>query len=381
MTEKLNINIMDICKNAQQTKIMNNKKRQSMIMLIFPAREDECLWRVHFLERNMERMTLDEMAKELGVSKSTVSRALSGKGRIGVQTRQKIQQFAKEHESGRVEERQEPEITHNLGVSFPDDIFVTGNQYFFECLLGIYEAAALMDYNVLITTGTAQDFSGIQKFVEQKKVDGMIVTRSLEDDKVLRYLSEKKFPTGVTGLCDFDNIIQVDTDNEGAADMLTSLLIGKGYRRFALILEDMSFHVNRSRYEGFCKAILKNGLQKDKQEIYTGKFRKELLNSVIVNLISKKVECVICGDDVLAIGLISQLLAEGYRIPRDIAIASLYNSSTLNRFVPAVTAVDVSARMVGNVIGKQMIRFLQGKEYQKKTMLDYEILIRASTYR
>ena len=209
----------------------------------------------------------------------------------------------------------------------------------------------------------------------------MILTRSLEDDRALRYLAERNFPTGVTGLCGFDNIIQVDTDNEGAAEMLTSLLIGKGYRRFALILDDMSYHVNRSRYEGFYKAVLKNGLPKDRQEIHTGKIRKELLGSLISSLISKKVECVICGDDILAISVISQLLAEGYRIPRDIAIASLYNSPTLNVLVPAVTTVDVSARMVGNMIGKQMIQLLQGKEYQKKTMIDYEILIRASTYR
>ena len=326
-------------------------------------------------------MTLDEIAGELGVSKSTVSRALSGKGRIGAETRQRIRQYAQEHADGNAEGRKNTERTYNLGVSFPDDIFVTGNQYFFECLLGIYEAAALLNYNVVITAGTAQDISGIRKFVEEKKVDGMILTRSVEDDKALRYLAEKKFPAGVTGLCSFDNIIQVDTDNEGAAEMLTSLLIGKGYRRFALILDDMTFHVNRSRYEGFCKAVLKNGLQKEKQEIYTGKFRKELLNSIIVNLISKKVECVICGDDILSISLISQLLAEGYRIPRDIAIASLYNSPTLNSFVPSVTAVDASARMVGNVIGKQMIQFLQGKEYQKKTMIDYDILIRTSTCR
>ena len=326
-------------------------------------------------------MTLDEMAKELGVSKSTVSRALSGKGRIGAQTRQRIRQFVQEQQDGSIREADKETKTGNLGVSFPDDIFVSGNQYFFECLLGIYEAVALMDYNVLITAGTAQDISGIRNFVEQNKVDGMILTRSLEDDRALRYLAERNFPTGVTGLCGFDNIIQVDTDNEGAAEMLTSLLIGKGYRRFALILDDMSYHVNRSRYEGFYKAVLKNGLPKDRQEIHTGKIRKELLGSLISSLISKKVECVICGDDILAISVISQLLAEGYRIPRDIAIASLYNSPMLNVLVPAVTTVDVSARMVGNMIGKQMIQLLQGKEYQKKTMIDYEILIRASTYR
>ena len=51
----------------------------------------------------------------------------------------------------------------------------------------------------MITVGTAQDISGIRKMVEQKKVDGVLLTRSLEDDKALRYLLEAKCPVGVTG--------------------------------------------------------------------------------------------------------------------------------------------------------------------------------------
>ena len=334
-----------------------------------------------FCKGRLEEMTLEDIARELGVSKSTVSRALSGKGRIGEQTRQRIREYAQGYGDGRQQEREKDKRTGNIGVSFPDDILMSGSQYFFECLLGIYEATALLDYNVLITVGTAQDISGIKSFVEEEKVDGIILTRSMEDDRALRYLAERNFPTGVTGLCDFDNIIQVDTDNEGAAEALTSLLIGKGFRRFGLVLDDMTYHVNRSRYEGFCKAIMKNGLQKDKQAIYMGKFRKELLNSIIDDMVSRKEECVISGDDCLCISLLSQFLAQGYRIPRDIAIASLYNSEALNSFVPTVTAVDVSARMVGNVIGKQMVQYLRKKEYQKKTMIDYEILVRTSTYR
>ena len=69
-------------------------------------------------------MTLDEMAKELGVSKSTVSRALSGKGRIGAQTRQRIRQFVQEQQDGSIREADKETKTGNLGFSFPDDIFL-----------------------------------------------------------------------------------------------------------------------------------------------------------------------------------------------------------------------------------------------------------------
>ncbi len=75
----------------------------------------------------------------------------------------------------------------------------------------------------------------------------------------------------------------------------------------------------------------------------------------------------------------SWLQGEGYRIPRDIAIVSLYNGSALSLMRPSVTAIDTSAKGVGTELGKQVCHFLQGEQYQKKTLLNYEILIRKST--
>ena len=327
------------------------------------------------------KMKQEEIARELGLSKSTVSRALSGKGRIGRETRIRIQNFIREQDAGEKEDTQAKTETRTLGVVFPNDIYANGHPYFLKCLLGICETTSLLDYNVMITVGTAQDISGIRKMVEQKKVDGVLLTRSLEDDKALRYLLEAKCPVGVTGLCEYGEVIQADIDNEGAAESLISLLIGKGFRKFALVVDNLSFHVNRSRYNGFYNAILKSGLQKENQAFYMGKFQKDLCDSVIQDMMAKKVECVVCGDDILCSQMFSRIQSKGYRIPRYIAVASLYNSSLLDSFLPLVTAVNSSARTVGNVIGKQMIQFLQGREYQKKTMIDYEILMRKSTER
>lgn len=330
-------------------------------------------------------MTLDEIAKEMGVSKSTVSRALSGKGRIGEVTRQKIISYAAKQgvllEKTVEKENELGKVTRNLGVVFPSDICINGNPYFQDCMLGICEAASLMGYNVVLAIATAIDISEIQKLVEEKKVDGIILTRSLVDDKAVEYLIRNRFPVGMTGLCDSSDVIQVDTDNEGAAESLTSLLIGKGFRKFALVVEDLSYHVNKSRYNGFCNALFKNGISKEKQAIYTGNLRMELLDAIITDIFAKKTECIICGDDVVCTRMMSMLQAEGYRIPRDIAIASLYNNQNLNCFTPAITAVNVSAREMGNMIGKQMINYLDGKPCEQKTIMDYEILFRKSTNR
>ena len=325
-------------------------------------------------------MTLDEIAKELGVSKSTVSRAISGKGRIGAETREKILAYAKEQ--GVVEETPSALVrTRNIGVVLPADVYTDGIPYFQDCLLGICESATLMDYNVLITTGRINDISTIQSLVENGKVDGIILTRSLEDDKAVQYLTDIHFPTGITGMSEYEEVIQVDTDNEAAAEHLTTMLIGHGFRKFALVVEDLSYQVNRSRYDGFCNALMKNGISSENQAFYTGSLKLELLDAIISDIMAKKVECIVCGDDVLCTRIMSRLQAEGYRIPMDIAVASLYNSPSLDCFSPSVTAVNVSARKIGNVIGKQMIFALEGKPYEARTMMDYEILFRKSSNR
>lgn len=323
-------------------------------------------------------MTLDEIAKELGVSKSTVSRALSGKGRIGEETRDRIKTYARETGFWTGQKKEEVSGTNNIGVVIPADAYTTSIPFFQECLLGICEAASLLQYDVLITRGMMNDISGIQQLVEKKKVDGIILTRSMEEDRALKYLTEIHFPTGLTGLCKYDEVIQVDTDNQEATESLTSMLIGRGYRKFALIAGDLSYKVNRGRRKGFESAIEKHGLDKEQQVYHMGFLNTDLVDNVLSEILAKRVECIICGDDVICTRIMSGLQAEGYRIPLDISIVSLYNSTNLDCFSPAVTAVNISAKQVGNMIGKQMINYLRGKEYSAKTMLDYEILFRKS---
>ena len=326
------------------------------------------------------KITLDNIAKELGVSKSTVSRTLSGKGRIGEATRQKIQAYAREQGIWQEKKQKEdPVRTENIAVVIPMDAYSTNVPFFQECLLGISEMATMLRYNVLITIGTPNDISNVQRLVEKKQVDGIVLLRDLEHDRLLQYLTEMHFPAGLSGTCDYEEIIQVDIDNKAASNSLVSLLIGQGYRRFAMLFGEMSFRVNQKRCQGCYDALDKYGLSRAHQLCYSDFDNTELLNSIISDMFAGKVECIICGDDVICTKVMSALQAEGYRIPRDISIASLYNSANLNCFSPAVTAISVSARQVGNVVGRQLINSLRGEAYNAKTNLGYEILLRKST--
>lgn len=165
-------------------------------------------------------MTIEEIANELGVSKSTVSRALSGKGRIGKATIERIQAYVAEHDNlpnqyGEKKAKEEKKMakTENIGVVIPADAYTTSIPFFQECLLGISEAAASENYNVIITTGTATDYSGAKQLVEDHKVDGMILMRSYDEDLTLEYLTKQDIPVGLTGSCSDENVIQVDSNN------------------------------------------------------------------------------------------------------------------------------------------------------------------------
>lgn len=323
-------------------------------------------------------MTQKEIAEALGVSRTTVSRALSGKGRISEETRQKILKYEKDNSPS---ENTGIPITYNLGVVLPADNYINSNTYFSECLYGICEAASYQKYNVLIVKATETDISEIKNVVEGRKVDALILTRCMENDKALQYLENKGFPVGLTGQYNNDKVIQVDIDNEGATQEIMTLMIAKGFRHFALILEDIDYLVNRKRYNGFMQAVLKSGLPECKQYIRREKIKGMLLENFLRDIMSNKTECIVCGDDELCARMMSWLQGEGYRIPNDIMILSLFNSPTLNMMHPSVTAIDVPARMVGKEIGRQMCHFLQNEEYQKKTLINYEILIRKSTSR
>lgn len=319
-------------------------------------------------------MTQKEIAEALGLSKTTVSRALSGKGRIGEETINKIRKYMKEHQ---VKEGGQP--TRMLGVALPADSNINTNHFFTECLYGICEAASYMNYNVLVMKVTETDISEIINVVESGKIEAVILTRTMENDRAMQYLEKIGFPVGLAGQHTGENVITVDIDNQGATERLVSLMIARGIRRFALILEEINYVVNRSRYNGFMNALLKNGISEKKQYIYTGKVQDNVMEMVMSDILSNKTDCIVCGDDELCVRVMSWLQDQGYRIPRDIAIASLYNGSVLNLMRPSVTAIDTSAKSVGTELGKQVCHYLQGERYEKRTLLGYEILVRKST--
>lgn len=321
-------------------------------------------------------MTLDQIACELGVSKSTVSRALSGKGRIGTKTRERIRAYARQKGIDFENKSNRGAGSRKIAVIIPSDAYAMTTQYFYESLLGISEAADSQGWGVLITTGTENELTGIESLIEKENVVGVILMRSLVKDQILDYLIQRNIPVAITGSCEYENVIQADVDNEGASREMGMLLYSFGYRKFGLAISNLGYHVNRARRDGFL-----NGIQSHITENDAGYaiYDTDQIDYLLSNINKDKIDCIVCGDDAICTQIMSKVQAAGYRVPEEIAIVSLYDSTNLRCFSPAITSITVKTKQWGSQLCIQLLNCLSGKDYKLRNSVEYEISLRKST--
>ncbi len=319
-------------------------------------------------------MTMDEVARNLGVSKTTVSRALSGKGRIGKETAERIRQYMRENNV-----RSRNETAGCIGVAIPADYYVISIPFFQECLLGICSSAATMHYNVLIVADAPDYITRIRSLISKRQIDGFILMRNLQHDPILKYLTDMRFPTALTGRCEYEDVIQVDAENRKPVFSFLSMLMEHSYKRFSVIVGNADYSVNADRINGFYEAAKNCGLNLREQLIYTNILSVDQVVGIVNDCVSKKIECIICGDDVICQWVMFRLLAMGIHIPQDISVVSLFNSVNLENFTPTVTTLSVSSKRMGFVAAQQLINKISGNRYEQKTTIETEILFRQST--
>ncbi len=182
-----------------------------------------------------KNITITDVAEALGVSKTTVSRAISGKGRIGEETKQRVLEYieANNYTPNVIAKSLAQSKTYNIGVVMPGNYALMDLPFFQEALLGIQEIAGISEYDILLSICHEDDISSLERIVANRKVDGVILLRTFEEDKQIPLLKEKGIPLVATGSTSVGSVMQVDHDHESACRELTSVLLMKN-RKIAL---------------------------------------------------------------------------------------------------------------------------------------------------
>ena len=184
-----------------------------------------------------KHITITDVAEALGVSKTTVSRAISGKGRIGEETKQRVLEYieANDYKPNVIAKSLAQSKTYNICVVMPGDYALVDLPFFQEAIMGIQEVATIKEYDILLSICQQDDITGLERVVSNRKVDGVILLRTFEEDPQIEFLMDKNIPFVTTGSTAYKGVMQVDHDHESACRELTSIVLMKKDTRVALL--------------------------------------------------------------------------------------------------------------------------------------------------
>lgn len=329
----------------------------------------------------LKSITIGDIADELGLSKTTISRAISGKGRIGEETRNRVLTYIEEHDyrPNLIAKSLAQSKTFNIGVVLPSDTNLTETPFFQSCLMGICEVAASMDYDVVVTTVTEDDISLLERIILNHKVDGVILTRSLMNDIPARYLKEVGIPFVVIGSTEDNDIIQIDSNHITACSELTSWLLMSGNSSLALIAGNQNHIVNQNRYKGYLEGFRRTNHQVNSNLVFLNTNNSTLIHQAVNKIVESKADCIVCTDDLICNRTLIALGELGISVPEQMKVASFYNSAFLENHNPPVTALNMNVKELGIKAGKQLIDLIYGEKVDSKIFVNYEIVIKEST--
>lgn len=321
-----------------------------------------------------KKITIADIAKELGISKTTVSRSISGKGRISEKTKKIVLEYIEEkgYTPNVVARGLAVSRTYNIGVIMPEDRNLEEIPFFHECLNGIVRKAAEHLYDIIVCIVKGEDISQLKRIVSNQKVDGVILMRPLEQDPVVDYLHNEEIPFLVIGKK--EGTIQVDNAHEEACHALTSLLIKQGKKRIGLIGAGMEQCVTKQRYQGYCEAFQEWGLPIEKDMIYLGAVSDKEVGEFTSMLLKLHADCIIGMDDSFCRLIYRHIKKEQPNKEERVMVASFYDHEFPGEDVPYMLSIHCNVEEIGITSAKFMIDMIEGKAVPERTVLGYEII-------
>lgn len=332
-------------------------------------------------------ITVKDMARMLGLSKSTVSRALGGKSDIHPDTRKKVMSLAEElkYEKNSIAISLKQRKTNIIGVIVPETI----NRFFARAIGGIQTRAEMAGMNVMICQSN-------ESYITEKKnlqsllgsrVDGLVVSVSSETDNSGHFLSmqEKGVP-----LVFFDRILedvntsQVVTNNFEVAFQGTEHLISQGCESIAFITGPAHLSVSKSRLEGYLAALKQHNLSVNESQILYAPYGSNKAESYTRHLLSlpQRPDAIFAINDYMALEMIHMIKQAGLRIPEDIAILG-FNNETLGQFIePRLSSIEHPAHDIGVAAADLVINHIfHGEFVPEKRVINSRLVVRDSTIR
>ncbi|TAE38162.1 MAG: LacI family transcriptional regulator [Runella slithyformis] len=331
--------------------------------------------------------TIKEIAYQLGLSTSTVSRALRGLSQIKPETRAAVVRVAEEldYQPNMLAKSLAKSHTKTIGLVVP-----SLNYYFFSSVLQSIEETALQaGYSVMICqTGESylREVSQIQNLLNSK-VEGFIISLSRDTSQYehIERLVRKKIPVVL-----FDRYIEgleaskVIVDNQLAAFQATEHLIENGCKRLGFLAGPPNLLISNQRVEGFKAALQQHQLPFQKRYVLHSDFSQENTMMQTFNLMNlpDAPDGLLVMSDRIAFAAMHALKQRGLRIPADVAVVSFNNEPTCDYLTPSLTSVSQPIQDMGREAVRLLLKQLDTDNLlPETTILPTQLVVRGSSIR
>jgi len=332
-----------------------------------------------------KKITLKELAKILGVSISTVSKALNNSYEISNATKSKIQKVAKQYNytPNKLASSLKSGKTKTIGVIIPS----IRNKFFARVLYGIDKVATKKGYNI-ITCISNESFQKEVTNIEvlaNGSIDGFIVaiaeeTQIKQDFNHFNEAIQQGKPIvmfdRVTDTIDCDKVVIDDFD---ATYKATKHLINSNCKNIAIVSMIDHLSVGKLRLEGYKKAIQESFEKIDDQLIIITD--ASTLNKKIKNLLkTKKVDGIFAVDENTALAALKIAKSKGYHIPNDISIIGYVNKKIASNVTPTLTTINQHGIKIGETAAQILIEQLENnRTYFENKIIKSTLMERNST--
>jgi LacI family transcriptional regulator len=324
------------------------------------------------------KATLKQIAKELGVSVSTVSKALNDSPEISEQTKVKIKEYAKlkNYKPNVIGLNLKNRKTKTIGVIIPNIL----NSFFAKVFSGIEKVADKKGYNVItcISNESLEKEIHTLEMLSNGTIDGFILSVSEEAQKLQEFSHFSAIINDGTPIVMFDRIAdevecdKVVVDDFDSALNSTQHLIDLGCKNIALISSVDNLSVGKLRADGYLKALADNNIPVN-EKIILRTDSEEDMKAKIDAIFENNIDAIFALDENDSVAALRISLKKGYKVPEDISIIGFADGILASRRLsPSLTTVSQHGIEIGEVAAKQLIKRLEEKEDETS---DYETIV------
>jgi DNA-binding LacI/PurR family transcriptional regulator len=325
-----------------------------------------------------------DIARLAGVSKATVSRALSGSSLVNEETRSRILALAASLKYTINVAAQNLRLKQNrtVGVVIPFDSETRqhlSDPFFLSVLGALADALTERGFDMLLSRVDAQQVDAAAHFFDTGRVVGIILIGQWRQHEQLNALAARQVPIVVWGAQLPQQLyVTVGGDNVSGGMLATEHLIEKGRRRIAFF-GDINIPEVAQRYRGYCNALAKHALPVDPQLRVSVPFLPEAGAQAVHELQRRSVafDAIFACSDLLAITAINTLRHLDKQVPRDIAVVG-YDDIELSRyFHPALSTIRQPTRAAGEALVDSLLALVDGQAPASRH-LPTELIARAT---